>query len=160
MKVTLISTSTFPADQGLRTLSACLKREGHEVKMIFLALPERDYSEIYKDSVLKQVDKFVEGSGLIGITAMSSTSTRAKQVIERYQDKIPVVWGGPAPTFFPEKCFESCNIIAVGEAEEALLELARKIEAKENITDLKNLYVRKRWTRVQKPRKIPSSQLR
>ena len=84
MKISLLSTSTFPADQGLRTLSACLKRDGHEVKMIFLTLPENDYSQIYKKSVLDQVDKVVEGSGLIGITAMSSTSTRAKQLIGYY----------------------------------------------------------------------------
>jgi len=143
MKISLLSTSTFPADQGLRTLSACLKREGHEVKMIFLTLPEKDYSLIYKKSVLDQLDKEVEGSGLIGITAMSSTSTRAKQVIDHYQAKgIPVAWGGPAPTFYPDKCFEFCNIVAVGEAEEALIELASKIEKNQDITKVKNLYVR------------------
>src|SRR3989338_2278834 len=74
---------------------------------------------------------------------MSSTSTRAKQLIKHYESKnIPVVWGGAAPTFFPEKCFQSCNIVAVGEAEEALLELAKKIENKEPFTDVKNLYIR------------------
>ena len=39
MKITLIPTSTFPADQGLRSLSACLKREGHVAKLVFLPLP-------------------------------------------------------------------------------------------------------------------------
>jgi len=156
MKISLLSTSTFPADQGLRTLSACLKREGHEVKMVFLTLPENDYSSIYKKSVLDQLDKIVEGSGLIGITAMSSTSTRAKQLIKHYQAKgMPVVWGGAAPTFFPQKCFESCDIIAVGEAEEALLELARKIENKEPITDIKNLYVRLNGKEFKNPVRSP-----
>ena len=156
MKISLLSTSTFPADQGLRTLSACLKREGHEVKMVFLTLPENDYSSIYKKSVLDQLDKIVEGSGLIGITAMSSTSTRAKQLIKHYQAKgMPVVWGGAAPTFFPQKCFESCDIIAVGEAEEALLELAKKIENKEPITDIKNLYVRLNGKEFKNPVRSP-----
>jgi len=143
MKISLLSTSTFPADQGLRTLSACLKREGHEVKMIFLTLPENDYSLTYSKPVLDQSDKVVEGSGLIGITAMSSTSTRARQLIEYYQNKkIPVVWGGAAPTFYPEKCFKFCNIVAIGEAEEALIELAGELEKGKDITQIKNLYVR------------------
>ena len=113
MKISLLSTSTFPADQGLRTLSACLKREGHEVRMVFLTLPENDYSLVYSKSVLEQLDKVLENSGLIGITAMSSTSTRAKQLIDYFQAKnIPVVWGGAAPTFYPEKSFQSFNILS------------------------------------------------
>lgn len=143
MKIALISTSTFPADQGLRTLSACLKREGHDIKLIFLTLPESDYSEVYKENVIKQLDEITKDCKLVGITAMSSTSTRAKQVIEHYQSKnIPVVWGGPAPTFFPEKCFKTCNIVAVGEAEPALIELASNIERGKDITKIKNLYIR------------------
>ena len=156
MKISLLSTSTFPADQGLRTLSACLKREGHDVKMIFLTLPENDYSSVYKKSVLDQLDKVVEGSGLIGITAMSSTSTRAKQLIEHYQNKkIPVVWGGAAPTFFPEKCFQSCSIVAVGEAEEALIELAKKLENHEDIAQIKNLYIRLNGKEFKNPVRPP-----
>ena len=160
MKISLISTSTFPADQALRTLSACLKREGHEVRMIFLTLPEKDYSLTYKSSVISQVDKLVEGSKLIGITAMSSTSTRAKQLIKHYQRKnIPVVWGGPAPTFFPGKCFESCNIIAVGEAEEALLDLAKRIQNNEDITDTKNFYIRQNGKEFRNPIRPPAHYL-
>jgi anaerobic magnesium-protoporphyrin IX monomethyl ester cyclase len=160
MKISLLSTSTFPADQGLRTLSACLKREGHEVKMLFLTLPENDYSLIYKSSVLQELDKIVEGSGLIGITAMSSTSTRAKQLIDHYQKKgIPVAWGGAAPTFYPDKCFESCNIIAVGEAETALIELASKIEKDEDITQVKNLYIRKNGEEFKNPVRTPIQNL-
>jgi len=160
MKISLLSTSTFPADQGLRTLSACLKREGHEVKMIFLTLPENDYSAVYSLQVLEQVDKVIQDSGLIGITAMSSTSTRAKQLIEHYQKLgIPVVWGGAAPTFFPEKCFQVCKIVAVGEAEEALLELARKLENKESVTDIKNLYIRLNGKEFKNPVRSPTHDL-
>ena len=142
MKITLISTSTFPADQGLRTLSACLEREKHEVQMIFLPLVE-DYSRTYTKSELMHVEKAAEGSGLVGISAMESTTGRATQLINLFQTKnIPVVWGGPHPTFFPQKCFESCNIIAVGEAENAIIELARNLEEGKDITEIKNLWVR------------------
>ena len=142
MKITLISTSTFPADQGLRTVSACLKRAGHKVKMIFLPLVE-DYSRYYPKTVMRQLKDKTEDNGLIGISAMESTSGRAQQLIKMYKHlEIPVIWGGPHPTFFPEKCFKECDVICVGEAEDAIIELANKIEKKESIKDVKNLWVR------------------
>jgi len=144
MKITLLSTSITPADQGLRTLSACLKIKGHKVKLIFLPLQENDYSTTYSQDIMNQLDKEIEGSKLIGIGAMSSTSTRALHLTEHYQKKgIHVVWGGPGPTFFPEKCFKKCNIIALGECEQALVELADKIEKNKDITKIKNLWVKK-----------------
>lgn len=142
MKVTLISTNTYPGDQGLRTLSACLKREGHNVKMIFLPLSE-DYSKLYSDEVLNQVEREASGSGLIGIAGMESTTKRARQVIDMFQVRnIPVVFGGPHVTFFPEKCFTYCNIICIGEAEEPIVELAAKLGRRDDITKIKNLWIR------------------
>src|SRR3989338_6966198 len=140
MRVTLLSTSTFPSDQGLRTLSACLEREGHEVLMIFLPLVE-DYTRKYSENELKQVEEKAKNSELVGIGSMESTTGRAKQLIDLFQKKgIPVVWGGPHATFFPEKCFELCNILAVGEAEEALVELANKMGKRKDITKIQNLW--------------------
>src|SRR3989338_4847314 len=111
MKITLISTSTFPADQGLRTLSACLKREGHNVNIIFLPYSE-DYSHVYPKEVLDQIKDISKDSGLIGLNAMASTSARAIQLIQVFKSlNIPIVWGGPHPTFFPKDCFKHCDII-------------------------------------------------
>ena len=49
MKITLISTSTFPSDQGIRTISAVLKKAGYEVDVIFMCLSE-NYSVNYSKS--------------------------------------------------------------------------------------------------------------
>lgn len=143
MKITLISTNTFPSDQGLRTLSACLKREGHEVNMLFLPYGEEDYDNVYSTDIMKQVDKECEGSRLIGISGMESTAKRCIQLIQHFQNKnIPVVWGGPHTTFFPQKCFQNCNIICVGEAEDAFIELAEKIEKEKDYSAVQNMWVR------------------
>src|SRR3989344_7722886 len=142
MKITLISTSTFPADQGLRTLSACLKRAGYNTKMMFLPYSE-DYSHVYPEEVLEQVKQASKDSGLIGLNAMASTSSRAVQLIAMFKTmNIPVIWGGPHPTFFPKECFKQCDIICIGEAEEVFIELAGKIEKKQDITSIRNLWVR------------------
>jgi anaerobic magnesium-protoporphyrin IX monomethyl ester cyclase len=143
MKIHLLSTNTFPSDQGLRTLSACLKREGHEVKMIFLPLGTWDYAENYSKGVMNQLKEETKDSKLIGINAMASTTKRAEQLINFFKElDIPTVWGGPHPTFFPDKSFELCDMVMVGEAEEAFIELAEKLEKKEDLSKIGNLYVR------------------
>src|SRR3989338_1166809 len=159
MKITLISTSTFPNDQGLRTLSACLEREGHEVLMIFLPLVE-DYTRKYTEKELKQVEEKTKGSQLIGIGSMESTTGRAKQLIDLFQKKgIPVVWGGPHATFFPEKCFKIGDIIAVGEAEEAIVEIANKIERGEPINNILNFWIRINGKEYKNPVRSPPNNL-
>ena len=144
MKIHLISTNTFPSDQGLRTLSSCLKREGHDVKMVFLPLGTWDYDVVYDKDVLEILKNEVKDTKLIGINAMASTRKRAEQLIKFFEGMdIPVVWGGPHPTFFPDKAFEACDIVCVGEAEEAFIELANRLERGEDITKIKNFYIRK-----------------
>ncbi len=151
MKITLISTSTFPADQGLRTISACLKRANHEVKMIFLPYSE-DYSKLYTKEVLDQLIMNSKGSSLIGINALASTSKRAEQLIHLFEaQNMPVIWGGPHPTFFPEECFKLCNMICIGEAEEAFIELAENLEKNQDITRIKNLWIRENGKESKNP---------
>jgi len=140
-------------------LSACLERTGHEVLMIFLPLGE-DYTRKYHNEELKQVEEKTAGSGLIGIGSMESTTGRAKQLVDLFQKKgVPVVWGGPHATFFPEKCFEICDIIAVGEAEETLVELATKMENGKKINNILNLWVRKDGKEYQNPVRPPANNL-
>lgn len=139
MKIHLISTSTTVSDQGLRTISSNLKKNGHEVKMLFLPLGTDDYGEVYSRKVINQIKKETEGSELIGINAMASTVKRAEQLIKILQrEGKKIVWGGYHVTFFPEKCFKICNIISRGESEEAFVELANG----KDITKIKNLWVR------------------
>ncbi len=151
MKIVLFSTSTFPADQGLRTLSACLKRAGHIVNLVFLPLSE-NYAEVYSDRVLKQIEDKFKDYNLAGITAMASTTKRAEQLIQLFKKyNIPTVWGGPHPTFFPEDCIKYCDIICRGEGEEAFIELAKKLENNDDISNLKNFWVKKDGEIIKNP---------
>ncbi len=128
MKIVLISTSTYPSDQGLRTISGCLKREGHKVTMVFMPMPE-DYRLKYSDKVLQQLKDISKDAGLIGVSAYASTSIRAEQVINYLKSlKIPIAYGGPHATISPEKCIEVADIVGRGECEQAMVELAERIE--------------------------------
>ncbi|MDD5193314.1 MAG: radical SAM protein [Candidatus Nanoarchaeia archaeon] len=142
MRITLISTATFPSDQGIRTISSVLKKAGHEVKIIFLAYSE-DYSRFYSESVLDQAFNLSRNSDLIGVNSFASTAPRAIQVIDRLKHlNKPIVWGGIHATISPEKCIEHCDIVCVGEGEQAITELAKAIESNKSINKIKNLWVR------------------
>jgi len=144
MKITLISTSTYPSDQGIRTISAMLKKAKHEVKIVFMTLSE-DYSRNYTDSELNQLLKLCKGSDLIGINSFASTSHRASKIIKFLQSKLttPIVYGGVHATISPEDCIKDVGIVCVGEGEEAILDLASALEKGKKIDKIKNLWVRK-----------------
>ena len=141
MKITLISTSTYPSDQGLRSISSVLKREDYEVKMVFLVESE-DYKKLYSKKVLKQLKNLVKDSDLIGISSYASTAKRAEHVIQSLKDKT-IIYGGVHATISPEDCIKKCDIVCVGEGEEAFLEFVRKFESKKNYFNVKNFWFRK-----------------
>jgi len=145
MKIILISTATFPSDQGVRTISAVLKKAGHTVKIIFMAYSE-DYSKFYHTKELNQLALLCMSADLVGITSFVSTAPRAVQIIKflkRREIKAPIVWGGIHATIFPESCIEQVNLVCVGEGEDTIIELARAIENKKSFEDIKNLWVKK-----------------
>jgi anaerobic magnesium-protoporphyrin IX monomethyl ester cyclase len=148
MKITLISTATFPSDQGIRTISSVLKKQGNEVKTIFLKFSE-DYKKFYPKKILQQITHLSKDSDLIGINSFASTAPRAIQVIKYLKSKLPkkpIVWGGIHATISPEKCIEHCDIVAVGEAEDAILDLTTALENNKPINKIPNLWVRDKKT--------------
>ena len=151
MKITLISTATFPSDQGIRTISSLLKKAGHEVKIIFLAYSE-DYKRLYPENVLDSVLSICKNSDMIGINSFASTAPRAIQVIDKIRslDK-PLVWGGIHATISPEDCLKHCDIVCVGEGEWAMLDLAFAIDKKKDFSKIKNLWVRKNGKIIKNP---------
>lgn len=144
MKISLISTSTYASDQGLRMISSYLKKNGYEVNIIFLTESE-DYSKLYSWKVLRQLLNLVKDSELIGIAAYASTAKRASQVIRALKSKvnIPIVYGGIHATISPEECIKENETVCVGEGEEAMLELADAVKNKKSFDKIKNLWIRK-----------------
>jgi len=149
MKILLISTATFPSDQGIRTISSVLKKAGHQVKMVFMAYSE-DYSKLYHKNELNQLLKICAEYNLIGINCYTSTAPRAIQITNHIKKtlkkEIPIVWGGIHPTLFPEECIKYADIVCVGEGEDAVLELTKAIEDGKSINKIKNLWIKDKIT--------------
>jgi radical SAM superfamily enzyme YgiQ (UPF0313 family) len=143
MKITLISTSTYPSDQGIRTISSVLKRAGHQVKLVFMTLSE-NYSVNYSLSELKQLERLCVNSDIIGVNSFASTASRAKRIIS-YLKKLnkPIIYGGVHATIFPEDCIKICDIVCVGEAEEAILDFVKAIEKNHPLDKIKNIWIKK-----------------
>ncbi len=144
MKITLISTACFPSDQGIRTISAVLKKPGHNVKLVFMTLSE-DYSRNYTISELSKLLKICYKSDVIGISSYASTSKRANRIIAFLKSKIPeipIVYGGVHATISPEDCIKQTDLVCVGEGEETILELVNALEKNKPINKIKNLWIR------------------
>jgi len=149
MRITLISTATFPSDQGIRTISSVLKKAGHEVKLIFMTYSE-DYSKFYKLPELKQLLKICKNSELIGINSYSSTTPRAIQIIKFLKENginIPIIWGGIHATLFPEECINHVDYVCVGEGEGAIIDLINALEKGKSVNKIANFWIRDKKTK-------------
>jgi radical SAM superfamily enzyme YgiQ (UPF0313 family) len=135
MKLLLIQVDDCQECFGAEYLSAVLKKNGHYCDLIIKPL-ERDY--------LNNIAQF--NPDLIGFSTaflqLNGVLNTASEIKKRFN--IPIILGGHYPTFCPEVIEnDNIDIICRGEAEGALLELLDKLEAKDNITQIRNLWVKK-----------------
>ena len=84
------------------------------------------------DAEIELIDEGVQpmperiDADLVGITAITGTSTRAYAIADRLRARnIPVVLGGVHPTLMPEEAAEHADAVVVGYAEETWPELLR-----------------------------------
>mgnify|MGYP001576261117 CR=1 FL=1 len=139
MRITLISLYPDLKAFGLRTLSACLKKEGHDVQLIFL---QKRFNEKYKDRDLNLLVEISKESDLIGISLMTNFFDSAVQITQALKNNcnIPVLWGGVHSTIRPEECLNYADMVCVGEGESSLVELAKRIKEGENYYDIRGIW--------------------
>jgi radical SAM superfamily enzyme YgiQ (UPF0313 family) len=127
MKILLISLSSSIYSVGLRSISACLKQEGHDVHLLFLT---KEFTEQYNETALHHIVKLAEGKKLIGISLMTNFFDHAVQVTRTIKKSCntKIIWGGVHPTVCPEECLEYADIVCRGEGEDAIVELANRMD--------------------------------
>lgn len=144
MKIALISTNEYFIEHGLRSVSAYLKENGFETKIIFMPKYNRLEYQTYSEKNLNGLLDLVRDCQLIGFTCMSSCYDRTVQAIRFLKNKSNsfFVWGGIHATLFPESCINEADAVCIGEGEEALLELAIKMKNKnkEKYLNTKNFW--------------------
>jgi len=157
MKITLISIYPDLRSYGIRSISACLKQEGHDVDLIFLL---REFTDKYAEKTMNDLVKLTKESDLVGITLMSNFWDLAIQITQKLKDNydFPILWGGTHPTIRPEECLDYADMVAIGESEETLIELSRKMQNKQYYYDTTGMgFNDKGKIIVNKLRELPGS---
>lgn len=129
---------------GIRTISSVLKKEGFPTKIIFLPGGiehlrfDGNYIYRYSRKTLQQISELCKGAGIIGFSFMSQYFDRVAQITEYLKKtySVPVIWGGIHPTYRPEQCLNYCDIVCIGEGEDAVVDLAGKMSTGVDYTDI------------------------
>ena len=139
MKIALISPYADIESFGIATLSSCLKKEGHEVKLLFLL---KKLLKKYDATHLDKVAQITKNSDLIAISLMTNFFDNAVQITRHLKKdtNIPIIWGGIHPTIRPDECLNYADMVCIGEGEESLVELAGKIQNNEDYRNVEGMY--------------------
>ncbi len=95
--------------------------------------------------LIKKVEKF--RPDLVAVTSTESTFLLAVQLLRSIKKfNIPTILGGVFATFAPEVAIKHdvIDMVCVGEGENAITDLANKISAGEDYSDVTNLWVKKK----------------
>ncbi|MBA3047721.1 B12-binding domain-containing radical SAM protein [Patescibacteria group bacterium] len=130
---------------GIATLSAVLKNKSHNVKLIYL----NEFMGFPLD--LMKIKGTIEdyNPDLIGFSTTTNQFTIAIEVAQfikrKVNKKIPILFGGMHATMNPKETLNhSCvDMIILGEGEEAILELAERMQKNQDISKVKNLWLKK-----------------
>lgn len=150
MNISLIAPIMF--DLGVFTIGPQLKVNGHKVNILFIPdlLSECYAPSRLSDKVIDRICDFLQPSDLIGINCLSENYQKTVVFVDTVKNKLNklFVWGGIHATLRPQDCIGHADIVCIGEGEEAIVELAGKMERKERIEDIRNLAIKSDSIRV------------
>ena len=148
-KAQVFDTTYYSTDYGNN--SDGTKEEGLNVIPFSEALKKRGLAPKetkWEDDLKKQINDYKPD-----LIALSSTEdmwelgVRVLEEIKEYKinNNVPVVAGGVFPTFAPDICIKHylVDLVCVGEGENALVDLCKKIENDEDYSDVTNLWIKK-----------------
>jgi len=133
---------------GVASLSAVLKEAGHKTSLIHITKP------IGKSDFIARVEK--ENPALIGFSISSPMFPFVRKYISwlvEAEAGVPIICGGIHPTIAPEECIKTDGIdmICRGEGEASLTELCQRLENREDISDILNLWIKKDGSIIKNP---------
>lgn len=135
MRLLFIQANGLSELIGFANISAYLKHHGHQVDLLLLS---------HSKDCLKEIEEFKPDLlGFSAFTGMHKSVFRIATIMKKRLD-IPVIIGGPHPTFYPE-CIEEypgIDFMCCGEGEQVLLNLFNAIKSGSDYTSIPGLTVR------------------
>ncbi len=134
MKVAWLQ-NTWTENLGSAWLSAVLKSKGHSSEFF---IEQRGW--------LKALKKY--GPELIAFSCTTGIHCWALETAKRLKkeglERVPVLMGGPHPTFYPEIIYEEgIDLICRGEGEQAVVELVEALATKSDTAKIENIWVKR-----------------
>jgi radical SAM superfamily enzyme YgiQ (UPF0313 family) len=136
VKVLFIQNNGIQESIGIANLSGILKANGHDADLLLVSHTP-DLIEAVRQS----------NPGLIAFSALTGVHHSIQRLARTVKQhlNVPVIVGGPHPTYSPEMIEQpGIDIICRGEGEHAMLELVDAMEHDRDVTQIRNLYVKTR----------------
>jgi anaerobic magnesium-protoporphyrin IX monomethyl ester cyclase len=136
VKVLFIQNNGIQESIGVANLSGILKANGHETDLLLVS---------HTPDLIGAVRKYQPG--LIAFSALTGVHHSIQRLALQIKQalNIPILVGGPHPTYSPEMINQpAIDIICRGEGEHAILELADAMDAGKDVTRIRNLHVKTR----------------
>jgi radical SAM superfamily enzyme YgiQ (UPF0313 family) len=136
MKTLFIQNNGIQESIGIANLSGILKANGHQAGLLLVS---------HVPDLIGAIRAY--DPGLIAFSALTGVHHSIEKLAVRIKRElsIPIIVGGPHPTYSPEMIFgEGIDIICRGEGELAMLELADALEHGKDVTGIRNLHVKTR----------------
>ncbi|HCJ65850.1 MAG TPA: hypothetical protein DHV62_00630, partial [Elusimicrobia bacterium] len=96
--------------------------------------------------IVEEFSKFINefNPSLIAVSAMTTNYEKSLDLIKKINLKCKVIFGGVHPTLMPESVINQKEIdfVCIGEGDEALPELCHYLENNNDISGIKNLYIK------------------
>jgi len=124
---------------GVMSISAYLKRAGHQVDLLF--------KDEEKNNFFPKIKAY--DPDLVAFSSMTGEHTHYLEIATEVKKNldVPILMGGPHTTFFPEVInHTSVDIICRGEGEEAAVELCDRLDGGQDYRDVRNLWVKQNGT--------------
>lgn len=134
MRVLFVQNNGIQESIGIANLSGILKANGHEADLLLVS---------HTPDLIGAIRAY--DPGLIAFSALTGVHHSLEQLAVRIKQSlhIPIIVGGPHPTYSPEMVERpAIDIICRGEGELAMLELADAMEHGRDVTRIRNLHVK------------------
>jgi radical SAM superfamily enzyme YgiQ (UPF0313 family) len=146
MRILLINPS-YPFEEFPRLLvtlpylAAALRAEGHEVEILDLLLTHTTPEKIER----RMARLRPELVGITSITLNQHIASSIAEVVRKCDERVPIAMGGPHVSFEIEGSFRdlpALDFIGIGEGEHTMVELARALDGRMDLRDVRGLALR------------------
>lgn len=153
MRVALVTLQEDLDAYGIRCLSSRLRQAGHETMLVFhsrmskskgnVNLWEPDHED-FDSSALDGLVERLRGVDLVGFSVLTLYFHETSKVSDYVRRKlgVPIIWGGIHSMIRPEECLAHADILAIGEAEDTLLEVAERLERRDPLDGVAGIWFR------------------